>query len=135
MSPQFDPPATDRTTQEEDTSFAPRFDEAGLVTAVVTDDENGTLLMVAHMNAEALELTVERGVAHFYSRSRKMLWKKGEISGNLLHVTEIRTDCDQDCIWIRATVGGQGVACHTGRRSCFYRRVVGGSGGTRLIAD
>jgi phosphoribosyl-AMP cyclohydrolase len=99
----------------------PKYDAQGLITAVVTDVDNGELLMVAHMNAQALALTVETGLAHFWSRSRNSLWKKGETSGNMLEVRDIRIDCDQDCVWVKAYAAGP--ACHTGARSCFYRRV------------
>ena len=84
--------------------------------------------MVAHMNAEALALTIETGIAHYWSRSRGSLWKKGETSGNFQHVVEIRTDCDQDAIWLRVNVSGDDATCHTGRRSCFYRRIVAAGG-------
>ena len=99
----------------------PKFDALGLITAVVTDAASGDLLMVAHMNAEALALTRGTGIAHFWSRSRQSLWKKGETSGNFLHVVEMRIDCDQDALWVKAEPVGP--ACHTGRTSCFYRRV------------
>ena len=99
----------------------PKFDRDGLVTAVVTDAGSGEVLMLAHMNARALALTVETGVAHFWSRSRQALWKKGETSGNTLRVVDLRIDCDQDALWIKADPAGP--ACHTGERSCFYRRV------------
>ena len=105
-------------------NFAPKFDRDGLIPAIVTDAKSGEVLMFAHMNADALRLTLETGQAHFWSRSRGKLWKKGEESGNLLQVREIRTDCDQDVVWILASVAGAGVACHTGAASCFYRRVV-----------
>jgi phosphoribosyl-AMP cyclohydrolase len=101
--------------------FDPRFDAAGLVTAIVTDAGSGVLLMVAHMNAEAIRLTQETGQAHFWSRSRQALWRKGETSGNGLTMVEMRVDCDQDALLLRVTPAGP--ACHTGRRSCFYRRV------------
>lgn len=101
--------------------FDPRFDPAGLVTAIVTDAGSGVLLMVAHMNAEAIRLTQETGQAHFWSRSRQALWRKGETSGNGLAMVEMRVDCDQDALLLRVTPAGP--ACHTGRRSCFYRRV------------
>jgi len=101
--------------------FDPRFDAAGLVTAIVTDAHTATLLMVAHMNAEAIRLTQETGQAHFWSRSRQALWRKGETSGNGLTLVEMRVDCDQDALLLRVTPAGP--ACHTGRRSCFYRRV------------
>ncbi len=107
---------------EEGSVFAPRFDEAGLIGAIVTDARSGGVLMFAYMNAEALRLTLETGEAHFWSRSRASLWRKGETSGNRLLVEEMRTDCDQDVLWIAAQLSGE-AACHTGRRSCFYRRV------------
>lgn len=102
----------------------PKYDSNGLITAVVTDDASGELLMLAHMNVEALQMTQQSGVAHFYSRSRQRLWKKGETSGNILSVTEMRIDCDQDALWIKAVPAGP--ACHTGQISCFYRRIVDG---------
>tara|TARA_R110002074_G_scaffold203962_5_gene372142 strand:- start:2363 stop:2734 length:372 start_codon:yes stop_codon:yes gene_type:complete len=102
----------------------PKYDSNGLITAVVTDDATGGLLMLAHMNAEALHLTQQSRVAHFYSRSRQCLWKKGETSGNILSVTEMRIDCDQDALWIKAVPVGP--ACHTGESSCFYRKIVDG---------
>ncbi len=104
-------------------SFQPKFDADGLIPAIVTDADTGEVLMFAWMNAEALALTLERGVGHFWSRSRGALWKKGAESGNVLRVVELRTDCDQDVVWMRVTVEGDGLACHTGRRSCFYRSV------------
>jgi phosphoribosyl-AMP cyclohydrolase len=103
--------------------FTPRFDEHGLIACVVTDAADEAVLMLAHMNADALARTLETGEAWFWSRSRKALWRKGETSGNTLQVEELRIDCDQDAVLLRARVGGKGVACHTGRRSCFYRRV------------
>lgn len=99
----------------------PRYDASGLITAVVTDADSGEVLMLAHMNAEALELTRTSGAAHFWSRSRQRLWKKGETSGHVLHVVEMRIDCDQDAVWIIARPAGP--ACHTGEASCFYRRI------------
>ncbi|MGE0565699.1 MAG: phosphoribosyl-AMP cyclohydrolase [Pseudolabrys sp.] len=107
---------------EEGRAFAPKFDSDGLITAVVTDAASGDLLMVAHMNAEALSKTIETGEAWYYSRSRKALWKKGESSGHGQRVIELRTDCDQDALWLKVEQTGPG-ACHTGRRSCFYRAV------------
>jgi phosphoribosyl-AMP cyclohydrolase len=102
-------------------AFQPRFDADGLIPAIVTDTASGEVVMFAWMNAEAVGLTVETRIAHFWSRSRRKLWKKGEESGNFLRVAEVRTDCDQDVLWLRVTVGGDGVACHTGAKSCFYR--------------
>lgn len=116
---------TDRENDPETgTVLQPKYDSNGLITAVVTDDSSGELLMLAHMNAEALQLTQDSGVAHFYSRSRQCLWKKGETSGNILKVTEMRIDCDQDALWIKAVPAGP--ACHTGQKSCFYRKIVAG---------
>jgi phosphoribosyl-AMP cyclohydrolase len=119
----FASPSKDKAELETGPAFTPRFDEKGLVTAIVTDARDGELLMVAHMNAEALALTIETGVAHYYSRSRNRLWKKGESSGNVQTVEEIRTDCDQDAVWLKVRVAGHDATCHTGRRSCFYRTV------------
>jgi phosphoribosyl-AMP cyclohydrolase len=103
--------------------FRPKFDDAGLIPAIVTDAASGGVLMFAFMTSEALALTLSTGIAHFWSRSRKALWKKGEESGNFLRISELRTDCDQDVIWVAVRVEGDGVACHTGQRSCFYRRL------------
>ena len=99
--------------------FAPQFDAAGLLTAVAVDAASGEVLMLAHMDSEALAKTRASGLAHFHSRSRGRLWMKGEESGNTLRVVEIRVDCDQDAIVLR--VEPTGPACHTGARSCFYR--------------
>jgi phosphoribosyl-AMP cyclohydrolase len=129
-----DSPA-DKRALEEGRVLAPRFDANGLVTAVVTDARDGMLLMVAHMNAEALALTIETGIAHFWSRSRASLWKKGQTSGNLQHVREIRVDCDQDAVWLRVNVSGHDATCHTGRRSCFYRTVAVEDGVPALLHD
>ena len=118
----------DQSEIEEGLAFAPQFGADGLVTAVVTDAKSGDVLMVAHMNAEALAKTIESGEAWYYSRSRKRLWKKGEISGHVQRVVELRVDCDQDALWLRVEQFGPG-ACHTGRRSCFYRAVPLGKGG------
>lgn len=132
---EFASPSSDKSLLEEGKLFSPRFDRDGLVTAVVTDAADGTLLMVAHMNAEALAKTLETGVAHYWSRSRKSLWKKGETSGNLQQVVEIRTDCDQDAVWLKVEVAGHDATCHTGRRSCFYRIVVAEDGIAKLSDD
>ena len=101
----------------------PKYDAAGLVTAVVTDAGTGEILMLAHMDAAALAATQATGEAHFHSRSRGRLWKKGESSGHVLRVRELRIDCDQDAVWIIAEPAGP--ACHTGQRSCFFRRIEG----------
>jgi len=117
---------------EEGLAFAPQFGADGLITVVVTDIKSGELLMVAHMNAEALRKTIESGEAWYYSRSRKALWKKGESSGHVQRVVELRVDCDQDALWLKVEQAGEG-ACHTGRRSCFYRAVpLGQSGAVKL---
>ena len=113
---------------EEGATFAPKFDEAGLLAAVATDADTGDVLMFAWMDADALARTIETGHAHFYSRSRGRQWKKGEESGNILEVVELRADCDQDAIWLKVRVAGAGAACHTGRKSCFYRSVPLGPG-------
>ena len=119
--------------REEGLVFQPKFDASGLVTCVATDAATGDVLMVAHMNDEALRKTIESGEAWYFSRSRDALWRKGETSGHTQRVVELRMDCDQDAIWIR--VEQSGAACHTGRRSCFYRAVaidegvVGGDAG------
>ncbi len=113
--------------------FAPKFDAAGLLAAVATDADSGDVLMFAWMNAEALQKTIETGEAHFYSRSRGKLWRKGEDSGNVMAVVELRTDCDQDAIWLRVRMAGQGAACHTGHKTCFYRRMPIGAAQQRQL--
>ena len=114
--------------REEGLVFQPKFDASGLVTCVATDAVTGDVLMVAHMNEEALRKTLASGDAWYFSRSRNALWRKGETSGQTQRVVEMRMDCDQDAIWIR--VAQQGAACHTGRHSCFYRRIEAADGGT-----
>jgi phosphoribosyl-AMP cyclohydrolase len=109
---------------EQGTTLMPKFDAAGVLPAVVTDADTGEVLMLAWMNAEALVRTIGTSRAHFYSRSRSRLWQKGEESGNVMEVVELRTDCDQDSIWLKVRVRGAGVACHTARRTCFYRQVL-----------
>lgn len=123
MHVNFTPPLADKAAQEEGDLLAPRFDANGLVTAVTVDAADGIVLMLAHMNAEALALTIETGFAHYWSRSRKALWKKGESSGNLQKVEAIHVDCDQDAVMLKVRVEGHDASCHTGRRSCFFRRV------------
>ena len=125
------PEPTSKAALEGGDRLTPRFDANGLVTAVVTDPV-GTLLMVAMMNDEALRLTLDVGEAHFWSRSRNELWRKGATSGNVLKVREVRVDCDQDAVWVVAKIEGDGAACHTGERSCFYRRIVHGRDGLSL---
>jgi phosphoribosyl-AMP cyclohydrolase len=116
--------------REEGLAFQPKFDASGLVTCVTTDAATGDVLMVAHMNDEALRKTIASGEAWYFSRSRDALWRKGETSGQTQRVVEMRTDCDQDAIWLR--VEQVGAACHTGRKSCFYRKIEAADGGARL---
>jgi len=108
---------------ETSTVFTPKFGAEGLIPAIVIDADDGAVLMFAWMNREALALTLRTLQAHFWSRSRQKIWRKGEESGNLLCVEDVRVDCDQDVLLVRARLGGGGVACHTGARSCFYRSV------------
>jgi len=116
---------------EESFALTPKFDAEGLVTAVATDAASGDVLMVAHMNAQALAKTIATGEAWYFSRSRGALWKKGETSGHTQRVVEMRIDCDQDAVWIKVEqVAG---ACHTGRRSCFYRAVPLGKAGAAKL--
>jgi phosphoribosyl-AMP cyclohydrolase len=119
--------ALNRMTDARETGLelSPKWDEKGLITGVVTDAATGELLMVAHLNDEALRLTLDTGEAYFWSRSRGRLWKKGESSGHVLRVVEARIDCDQDALWLRVTPAGP--ACHTGARTCFYRKVESGA--------
>ncbi|KJS20408.1 MAG: phosphoribosyl-AMP cyclohydrolase [Hoeflea sp. BRH_c9] len=125
-----------KTELEEGAVLAPRFDGNGLITAVVTDARDNAVLMLAHMNDEALKLTLDTGIAHYWSRSRNSLWKKGETSGNLQMVDEIRVDCDQDAVLLKVRVSGADATCHTGRRSCFYRKIVSdGTTTPRLETD
>ena len=125
--------STSATTsdREEGLAFQPKFDASGLLTCVATDAASGDVLMVAHMNDEALRKTIETGEAWYFSRSRNALWRKGETSGQTQRVVEMRTDCDQDAVWIR--VEQVGAACHTGRKSCFYRRIENGEAGAKLV--
>jgi len=134
VSDQSSPFASRASTEEveESRALAPKFDADGLVTCVATDARSGEVLMVAHMNAEALRKTIASGEAWYFSRSRRALWRKGESSGHVQRVVEMRIDCDQDAVWIRVEQEGPG-ACHTGRRSCFYRAVpVGKTGAVTL---
>jgi len=119
-------------SREEGTCFEPKFGADGLATCVAIDAKRGDVLMVAHMNRAALEATLETGMVHYWSRSRGRLWRKGETSGQAQTLIEMRVDCDQDAFLAFVEVGGDGGACHTGRRSCFYRRVETAAAGTRL---
>ncbi len=116
-------PRGDKHAIEEGALLAPKFDRDGLIVCITTEKTSGDILMVAYMNEEALRLTLETGVAHYWSRSRNALWRKGDTSGQVQTVIEMRTDCDQDSIQLIIEAGGDGKACHTGRRSCFYRKV------------
>lgn len=135
QSPAIFPVAASREELEEGTVFSPRFDANGLITCVTTEASSGELLMVAHMNAEALAKTLETGEAWYWSRSRKELWHKGETSGQLQTVREIRVDCDQDALWLKVSVAGDGGCCHTGRQSCFYRLLENKDGRPQLTRD
>jgi phosphoribosyl-AMP cyclohydrolase len=126
-------PSQVATDLEEELIFKPKFDASGLVTCVVTDATRGDVLMVAHMNDEALRKTIASGEAWYFSRSRERLWRKGESSGHTQRVIEMRMDCDQDAIWIRVDQAG-GAACHTGRHSCFYRALTPGQGNSVKVS-
>lgn len=119
---------------EEGALLMPRFGADGLITCVTTDADAGDVLMVAHMNADALARTMETGEAWYWSRSRGELWRKGATSGQLQTVVEMRIDCDQDAVWLKVRVGGDGGCCHTGRRSCFYRIVPVGTGSASWVS-
>ena len=121
--------AASKQELEEGLVLAPRFGPDGLVTAVAADADTGEVLMVAHMNADALARTLQTGEAWYWSRSRAELWRKGATSGQLQSVVEARVDCDQDAVLLKVRGGGDGGCCHTGRRSCFYRVVETGSAG------
>jgi phosphoribosyl-AMP cyclohydrolase len=134
MATAFDDPRTlSHHDLEEGKVFAPQFADRGLVTVVTIEAATGDVLMVAHMNAEALALTLETGEVHYFSRSRNKLWKKGETSGEVQQVVDIRTDCDQDAVVVRVKLTGRGASCHTGRKSCFYRRVEFKNGRASLV--
>lgn len=120
------------TSDEESTVFAPRYDDKGLIPAIVTDARDGAVVMLAYMNAEALRLTLDTGEAHYWSRSRGELWRKGATSGETQKVVDLKLDCDQDTVLLTVAMAGRGVACHTGRHSCFYRRVKPSSQGYEL---
>jgi phosphoribosyl-AMP cyclohydrolase len=125
--PHIFPVIDDTAALERGAVLAPRFNADGLIAAVATDARSGEVLMLAWMNDEALRLTVETAEAHYFSRSRGALWKKGETSGQVQAVQEIRIDCDQDAVWLKVIPGGDGGACHVGFRSCFYRVVEDGA--------
>jgi phosphoribosyl-AMP cyclohydrolase len=120
------PTAASTEALEQGETLSPRFDAAGLIAAVATHADTGEVLMLAWMNAEALERTIATGEAHYFSRSRGELWHKGATSGQIQSVDELRIDCDQDAVWLKVRPQGDGGACHTGARSCFYRAVEGG---------
>lgn len=119
----FAPPAPDKKTWDTTTEFTPRFSAVGLIMAVAVDAETKQVVMAAYMNAQSLRLTLETGIAHYWSRSRNALWKKGETSGNMQKVLAMRTDCDQDVVIVEVETADTGANCHTGRHSCFYRTV------------
>lgn len=120
---------------EEGTALLPRFDANGLISAIVADENTGEVLMLAHMNEEALRRTIATREGWFWSRSRKAMWKKGETSGNVLQVSAMKIDCDQDAVLLSVRVSGDGKTCHTGRRTCFYRSIPLGEGKTTLRFD
>ena len=118
---------------EEGTTFSPKFDKDGLIPVVTTEADTGTLLMVGYMNQEALGLTIETKEAHYWSRSRNILWKKGQTSGLIQRVEELKVDDDQDALWLRVKVGGSGASCHVGYHSCFYRSLPLGNVANDLV--
>jgi phosphoribosyl-AMP cyclohydrolase len=122
----------DKKALEEGAAFLPQFSPEGLVTCIAVDDSSGEILMLAHMNREAIDKTLATGVVHYWSRSRQELWRKGDTSGQIQTLVELQVDCDQDALLARVKVGGDGGACHTGRRSCFYRKVEMGPAGAHL---
>lgn len=130
-----DPETLSAEDLELGTSFAPRFNEQGLIVAIATEAGSNEVLMVAWMNAEALTATLETGEVHYFSRSRNKLWKKGESSGEIQKLIEMRTDCDQDVLLLKVEQTGRGAACHTGRKSCFYRRIEQNDGSVALVMD
>jgi phosphoribosyl-AMP cyclohydrolase len=127
-----DPQSLSHDALEEGDVFAPRFDEKGLITAVAVEASSGAVLMLAHMNAEALRLTLETREVHYFSRSRGHLWKKGETSGEVQKLVGMRVDCDQDALLVMVEQTGRGAACHSGRKTCFYRMVTTEDGAARL---
>lgn len=118
---------------EESSDFAPKFDERGLISAITTDYDTGEVLMLGYMNAEALRLSISTGEAHYFSRARQCLWHKGATSGLVQQIAELRIDDDQDAVWLRVRVSGNGASCHVGYRSCFYRSIpLGGADSVAL---
>jgi phosphoribosyl-AMP cyclohydrolase len=113
--------------------FTPKFDQNGLIVCVTIEQKSKDVLMVAYMNALALEQTLETGVAHYWSRSRQSLWRKGDTSGQVQKVVSLKVDCDQDALLLSVEVGGDGKACHTGRKSCFYRVILRQEGENELL--
>ena len=109
---------------EEGTILQPKFDENGLIPVITSENSTGSILMHGYMNKESLSLTIETGLAHYWSRSRKLIWKKGESSGLYQKIVEMKIDDDQDCIWISVNVSGSGASCHVGYKSCFYRKII-----------
>lgn len=132
INPKFTPRGS-KEAVETGTAFQPKFDADGLISAIVTDASTGDVLMFAWMNEDALAQTIATRAAYFWSRSRRALWRKGEESGNTMSVVEMRIDCDQDVVWLRVNVEGDGLACHTGQRSCFYRSVPLGTAPTPAL--
>ncbi len=126
-SKQIFAPRPDKSELETGTVFSPKFDKSGLLPAITTDAISGDVLMLAYMNEQALALSIETGIAHYWSRSRKKLWIKGETSGNMQRIIELRTDCDQDAIWMKVEQQGKGAACHVGYKSCFFRAIPTGT--------
>ena len=127
--------AADKTAIEEGSNFSPKFDANGLIVCVTMESATREILMVAYMNQLALDKTLETGVAHYWSRSRQALWRKGDTSGQVQKVLSLRVDCDQDALLLDVEAGGDGKACHTGRKSCFYRRVEMHDGQRRLVFE
>jgi phosphoribosyl-AMP cyclohydrolase len=122
----------DKPALEEGAAFTPRFGADGLIACIAVDDATGDVLMLAHMNREALDETIVTGIVHYWSRSRQILWRKGDTSGQTQRLVALLVDCDQDALLARVIVGGDGGACHTGRRSCFYREVA--DGGLKMLS-
>ncbi|MBV1703605.1 MAG: phosphoribosyl-AMP cyclohydrolase [Hyphomicrobiales bacterium] len=129
-----DPPSVSAHDREEGLVFAPKYGPDGLVTVVTLAAADGAILMVAHMNAQALRLTLETGIVHYWSRSKGTIWRKGDTSGQRQKLLELLVDCDQDALVAKVEVEGDGGACHTGRRSCFYRRVTADGAGLAFVS-